>query len=713
MATAVQSAVPWRQSFAWLRQFLRDELAPYPGRGAVVARMVIGTTLVMIICMTFGIPYAFQGAIFVLLVSRESLHATLQSAATILVATAIGAAYLLLTVGFLVSDPLLHLFWVIGSLFLAFYAMSVLTSYFAAVIFAVIISVGVPLWDRLLPAENNVEDTLRLCLAALVAIMVTAGVEVIFAALKPQDDLTVSIADRLESVANLLRSYVEGKPDRLSQQKIISLSLVGMSRMRRDLEHSNYSVPYAEKMGAVVAFTGRLVDVAATLSDFPVQLSDDDRSYLRSLTESIVAIRNDLLAGRPPHLASSPQEAKPVETVPLLREIGQTVTLIAEVFTGSQSLHAFARSSEPAEPRMQIFAPDTFSNPDHIRFCLRGGLTASLCYVIYHLVAWPGISTAITTCLLTALTTVGSSRQKQVLRFGGAFVGGVIIGIGAQAFILPALDSITGFTLLFVAVTFLAAWFATSSPRLSYFGIQIALAFYLINLQEFKFQTSLSVARDRVAGILLGLIAMWLVFDQLWGAPAAVAMKRAFITTVRLLAQLFREPISSDHAVAVQQSYALRESIGVSLNRLREQADAVMLEFGSARERDLALRAQLFQWQLRLRSVFVARIALLKYRLRLRGFELPETIQAAQHEFDMSLATLLDGLADRLEGKPAPRPPSIEAALQHLEQEVRLYYPTEPPEHLPEQLRTFLPLTRRVCLLLQSVADEVLATPLP
>jgi hypothetical protein len=34
--------------------------------------------------------------------------------------------------------------------------------------------------------------------------------------------------------------------------------------------------------------------------------------------------------------------------------------------------------------------------------------------------AWPSISTAITTCLLTELSTVGSSHQKQFLRFAGA-----------------------------------------------------------------------------------------------------------------------------------------------------------------------------------------------------------------------------------------------------------------------------------------------------
>ena len=50
-----------------------------------------------------------------------------------------------------------------------------------------------------------------------------------------------------------------------------------------------------------------------------------------------------------------------------------------------------------------------------------------------------------TTCLLTALSTIGSSRQKQVLRIAGAIVGGFLLGMGSQVFILPYLDSIAGF----------------------------------------------------------------------------------------------------------------------------------------------------------------------------------------------------------------------------------------------------------------------------
>src|SRR6202035_4910799 len=164
-----------------------------------------------------------------------------------------------------------------------------------------------------------------------------------------------------------------------------------------------------------------------------------------------------------------------------------------------------------------------------------------------------------------------------ILRILGALVGGLVLGMGSQILILPHLDSIAGFVLLFVAVTALAAWFMTSSPRLSYFGMQIAVSFYLINVTEFRMQTSLEVARDRVVGILLGLFAMWLIFDQLWGMPAARELKETFISNLRLLAQFAREPVSKDLKVATARRFALGETINTNLDKVRALADGVFL----------------------------------------------------------------------------------------------------------------------------------------
>src|ERR1700683_88447 len=91
----------------WLWEFLKHELAPYPGRAVTVARMVLAVTLVMIICNTFRIPYAFLGGIYALLISRESPQATLRSAGTVFLLAATGVVYIVISVQFVISVPFL------------------------------------------------------------------------------------------------------------------------------------------------------------------------------------------------------------------------------------------------------------------------------------------------------------------------------------------------------------------------------------------------------------------------------------------------------------------------------------------------------------------------------------------------------------------------------------------------------------------------------
>src|ERR1700761_6313513 len=135
MATIAQSLPQSSGPLHWLWKFLQQELAPYPGRTALVARMTIAATLVMIVCMTFRVPSAFQGAIYVLMISRQSSRETWKSVATILLFTAVGAAYFLISMRCIANFPSVHFLWVIGTFFLDFYAISTLTNNTAAVIF--------------------------------------------------------------------------------------------------------------------------------------------------------------------------------------------------------------------------------------------------------------------------------------------------------------------------------------------------------------------------------------------------------------------------------------------------------------------------------------------------------------------------------------------------------------------------------------------------
>jgi len=675
--------------------------------------MVIASTAMMIITMTFKIPFGAYGAIYAFTISRESTQATLTAAKTAIIAFALSGSYILLGAIFFAGQPFSRMLWVIGTLFLLFYALSATTNYFAANRFAYLVAITIPLWDRHVRAGLQVEDTLWAIFGVMLASLLTVGFELIFAHLKPWDDLVESIAERLSTVEAVLNSCSADRPadrpiDEHQKKEITRQSMLGTSRLRRILQRSTYSAQYAERMSAVVALTGRLVDLTVNLAYLDIHLPDEEsRKRIRALASGIAGIRADLLNDKIPSPIAFESEADTVRSVPLLVEIQRTVSQISDVFSHSPSLNPYAPTQVSSEKPWALFAPDAFSNPDHIKFGLRGCFAASLCYITYNAVDWPGISTAITTCLLTALTTIGSSRQKQVLRFAGAILGGVILGMGAQIFILPSLDSIWEFTLLFAAVIALAAWISTSGPRLSYGGAQTAVAFCLLNLQEFKMQTSLAVARDRVVGILFGLVVMWIVFDQIGGAPAVVEMKRTFISAIRSLAEFMREPRSSDPKAALERSASLRETINKTFDKVRSLADAVVFEFGSSRQQDMALRSQIVQWQPQLRMIFVTRIALLKYRLRLQGFVLPEKIHAAQVTFDDWLAQMLDGIADRLEGKAPHATVSDESAIERLEKTAQTAPPEEPGSVVAAQTQTFLSLSRNIAALAISLDKEI------
>jgi multidrug resistance protein MdtO len=253
----------------------------------------------------------------------------------------------------------------------------------------------------------------------------------------------------------------------------------------------------------------------------------------------------------------------------------------------------------------------------------------------------------------------------------------------------------------------LVSWVMTSSPRLSYFGFQIAVIFCLINLQEFARQTSLAAARDRIVGVGLGLCMMWLVFDRLWSVPVAMEMKRAFISSLRLLAQLAREPASKDPKVYVARPNSLREMTNRSFDQVRALADALLFEFGPSRQRDLALRSRIVRWQPRLRMLFITRLALWRYRVGVPGFELPAPVATAQQEFDEGLSDVVDRMADRLEGKASARKGDFEDVVRNLEKQVLSCCSKGSQGPLAPELQTFLALSRSIENVTLSLDSEI------
>ena len=700
MATVATTPALAPRSSGWFWQFLREEFQPYPHRVQLVVRMVIAATLIMLICMAYRVPYAFQAPILALFVSRQNTKATLTSAWTMAVGLTVGTVFVIASASVFTINPILHYIWVGCALFVVFFAISAVNSYVAVLMFSIGITVGLPLWDRAVTAKVNVTDMLWLWWVGILGFGIAILVELAFARLAPGDNVIIAVSDRLYAVETVLRSCAEeGRSSPNAVSNVNRYALMGTSLARRDSQRSGYNLPYIARTGAVISLVGTLVDTTAGLTQLAAHPSDDERRRARALADAIAQLRQEFVAHETPAAIHFENSGAGITGLPLLGELEETVALIPQVFAAPPAASPEPSSGSPAPA--PLLAHDAFTNPAHLKFGIKGALAALLCYTLYTAIGWPGISTSVVTCAFTALTTVGASRQKQVLRILGAVIGGFILAMGAQIFLFPGIDTIFGFTIVYVLVTILAAWIMTASPRLSYLGVQLALAFYLVHLQSYKFETSLSIARDRVVGVLVGLFAMWLIFDQLWGHPAAADMKATFIANLRLLAQLAREPDLGGHSGAIRRIYALGQTINSNFDQIRNLGDAVILEFGPSRAANLSLRDRIRQWQSKLRALFLIRGAMLRYRLADPGFELPAELESAQKDFDRALADTLDGMAYEMEGKPQPSGNQLAEALQQLENKAQACSPGS-----SSHLRDFMALSRTAEQLAMAVARD-------
>lgn len=410
---------------------------------------------------------------------------------------------------------------------------------------------------------------------------------------------------RLSAVRDCLDVISEGRiPGPLLRRQLRQYYMVGTERLRHTLLGLHYSPRVHDEQGSAIALIGNMVDFTRDLVDAPSPPVPNQRERLRKIVNAIDQLRQDFLAGRVPELRSlpSPQPGE-LRRSPVYR-LEYSVAILTEIY--SSHLVAQHVPEEKLRPK-GLLRPGALTDPEILRFALRVSLAGICCYVFYWAVDWPGLSASLTTCIVTALSSAGASRQKQVLRFFGATAGGILAFV-AQIFILPRTQSIGGFTLALAGATFCATWVFTSSPRIAYAGRQMALAYELVHLSDPRYNFGLTQVRDRVFGIFLGLVAMWLIFDRLWTRPAAPTMTHLFDVTLELIAELPARG-SLELAPSVTRQ---RDTIDRNLDKIRNLADAVLLEFRHDRECDLTARNRIRSWQPLIRIIFMLRLAILR-----------------------------------------------------------------------------------------------------
>ena len=651
---------------AWFPDFLRKELAPYPGRGAIVARMVIASTITAVLIVVFRIPGGSIAVLLAMILSREDIISTTYSAGLRVLAFALVALFVPVGGRLFASVPIMHFLWQGISIFLCFYLLRILTNFAVATTLCLVVTNILTIWYLPGPAERNVENTLWQVAAACVGALVTLAVELVYYAFNKHDEVITGVDNRLKQIEELMLAYAAGEPVPAAVNRELSrYAVVGAGAMRRHIARTADEPIHRMRMSTLVSLTGRSIDFAAAMATSMPSCTPEERERMGHLALRIAEIRHGLaMPDQPQHQPALWEPESESTSTPLLSELEMIMSLLPSVLSSDTSLDPRFEILDTPKEESRILVRDAFTNPEYLRYALAGTLAAMLCYIFYMGLNWPALATSVTTCVLTGLTNIGSSRQRQVLRLTGAVLGGFVFGMGAQIFVLPAIDNIGGFALLCAGVSAVAAWITTASSRLSYAGLQVALAFYLIILSD-PSNISLTGARDRVLGVLLGTFMMWLVFERFYRRPAVDEMISQFIRNTRLLAELAEMTVAETDVNTIVRVRSVRDRINGGFGEVNSQSDAVPFETGPERAGHMAARDRIRRWQAAERTFYLLQSPLLQFRVFANPAQRERPFYGIENQFRLTCGQVFRRIAEHLEsqiGSGPKRTPAPTAA---------------------------------------------------
>jgi multidrug resistance protein MdtO len=222
------------------------------------------------------------------------------------------------------------------------------------------------------------------------------------------------------------------------------------------------------------------------------------------------------------------------------------------------------------------------------------------------------------------------------------------------------------YAILFASVVAVGSWVATSGPRIAYAGFQIVLAYNLVNLNRFTINTSLVPSRDTLLGIVLGVVAMWLVFDHLWAENSSSSARSLLLGTLRNLAD-FKAVAAETPQEGNQRLAATSSRISRDFDKLRDLADLYAFESFPKKPQESLVNRSIRTLFPELRAFLFVKTGLLQQR-NLAAVE-PDTLV---QEVEEQASTVLYGLANAIEVEAAEQLSSWNARADELRARVQI-----------------------------------------
>jgi multidrug resistance protein MdtO len=634
--------------------FLRRELASFPGRLNVMLRCTLTSAIVIVASMALEVPSLALSLLVVFYVTQSNVVVTRLVGVMFIVGSTFAIGLSILLLKFTFDYPLLRIVTASLLFFGSVYLMRVLKIGVVFFIVAIVVIYVQSFVDQTDQADLLIRAVLWVWIAVNYPIALTLLVNTLLLPAEPQLQLKTEIHRQLTALDTRLTQLIDGTTSAapvtlaaVQQGALVLQKLLRFTTMRdaHYREHQTLQL-------ACIATVSRLYRAASDLPPSWPGASAAQLAILRELRANCRALDESVNTGEPYRYVSTAtlDERNAADTIPAAAELQRAMRAFADLVASG------AASGKPPASEPMVVA-DAWTNPAYMRFSLKTLLAVLVCYVFYNAVDWQGVHTIMLTCLIVALPSLGASTQRALLRLGGAGIGSGL-ALFMVVFVVPHLDDVVGLLLMALPVVALGAWIAAGSERIGYAGIQVVFTFSLALLEQFSPTTNLTEIRDRMVGIVLGVVVATFVQMSFWREGESDALRQKLATMLRAIAAQLRatQPVAGEldelpYAQRQLQAWAVLADCEATLSRV-----ALEPSWQEGEEAQLTLRAQTVLAQGR--EIMLAGDALHNLQAAQRGLPSRRTVEAV-HSVQEQACVELNRYADELAANPpdarAPR----------------------------------------------------------
>src|SRR5262245_2950777 len=669
----LESVVNWERNFF---TFLRQELAPAPARWRATLRLTTMCAVAIVLVMALHIPNGEYLLVTLFVVSQSDAWTSLTKAWFRVVGTILGGAFAIFVLLACADKPWalfpLHGLVIAVALFLSRTTTMPYVFLLGGITFFIVVPEFAPS-----PVAGLEKGLWRIFLTVTGVLLAVAAQFGLWPD-EPEELLLTDLAARLRDVARTIDRLVAGATAKATAANTQSptplLATTGLAHHLDLLANAEamdrwLRQRHAEQVKLItdlelLVIAALRLDQVMTEQERPVALPDWVCQRLRTIRIECARLRCALEERCPPQAQTRTNPGTPAEEMtadatvlkllPSIRDMERTLTSMptAMTFLGVQTEQPSARVESLAPVREPVAEQHLFTsactpaNIEMIRFALKGAFAVSICGLLIQGFDWSGLSTSLVTCVVVAQSSFGAGLRKALLRLSGATVGGVA-SLLVIVVLMPNLESLASFLVVMTGLFTVAAWLITGSSRISYVGLQMAIPLCLVLINSLEPTIDIGAARDRVLGVLLGIIVMGVIDFAIWPVFARSAISRQLANVLQEMADRHRLIAQRNREQTRKKSFAVHRDL---TNTLSVQDD-LFVETALLAPDPKAEYHSFLQLTNHIQQVFLRSLTVGHHSFAMDWESLPQRAREQLNELNEAVAQHLEALAHRVDGQ--------------------------------------------------------------